>query len=290
MAEEIKPRLGRGLAALLGEAAEEAISPVTSNSGLKRVPIEQLRPNARNPRKTFSEDNLEELAHSIRDRGVLQPIIVRAMRGEGATYEIVAGERRWRAAQRAGVHDLPVVVVDATDKQALEIAIVENVQRTDLNPLEEAEGYNRLIGEFEYSHHDLGQAIGKSRSYVSNALRLLKLPEQARSLLAKGEISAGHARALLSLPDPDSVARDIVSKGLSVRDVEQLAQEPRRELSPERQPQQKPQSPEALQVERSLAESLGMSVSLRTKGESGELRIRFSSLEQLDLLCNRLQS
>ena len=294
MAEETKPRLGRGLAALLGDVAEEAFSGVAGGaaSGLRHVPVENLRPNPRNPRKSFSEIDLEELAHSIRDRGVLQPIIVRAAPGESDRFEIIAGERRWRAAQKAGVHQVPVLKVEATDKQALEIAIVENVQRTDLNALDEAEGYRRLISEFDYGHGDLGKAIGKSRSYVSNTLRLLKLPEESRALLSAGQISAGHARALLALPDPDATAREVVRKGLSVRDVETLAEQAHKPIKKgnRRGASQEEKDPQTAYVEKQLADSLGMSVSLKARGEAGELKIRFETLEQLDLLCSRLQT
>src|SRR5579863_3767531 len=211
-----RPRLGRGLAALLGEAAE---APSEAAKGPPRkAPIEFLRPNPRNPRKHFGEGELQELADSIRERGVLQPVIVRAMPRLADAYEIVAGERRWRAAQRAGLHEIPILVIEAGDRESLELAIIENVQRADLNALEEAEGYERLGTEHGYSHQDIGRIVGKSRSHVANTLRLMKLPARSRALLASGEISAGHGRALLALPDPDRIAERIVAEGLSVRD------------------------------------------------------------------------
>ena len=291
MAEDSKPRLGRGLAALLGDGAEEAISPVGGHSeGLRTVPIERLKANPANPRKRFSEEELEELAQSIRDKGVLQPILVRPSKSHAGSFEIVAGERRWRAAQKAGIHTVPVIKIEATDKQALEIAIVENVQRADLNPLEEAEGYKRLIGEFEYSHGDLGKAIGKSRSYVTNALRLLKLPEETRVMLSNGQISAGHARALLSLPDPDAIARDILKKGLSVRDVEHMTENPSFGSKESKSVTRNRPDPHVAQMEKAMSDSLGMRVALAIRGEVGDVRIRFETLEQLELISQKLRT
>jgi ParB family chromosome partitioning protein len=191
--EEARPRLGRGLAALIGDSSDPVSAPA---KGQKKVPIEFLRPNPRNPRKTFDEIDLDELAASIREKGILQPILARPAPGLVDAYEIIAGERRWRAAQRAGLHEAPIIIVEADDRQALELAIIENVQRSDLNPLEEASGYERLGAEFNYSHGDVAKVIGKSRSHVANSLRLLKLPDLTRRMLAEGHISAGHARAL----------------------------------------------------------------------------------------------
>ncbi len=222
-----KIRDGRGsdadLAALIGDVGGED-EALARARGQRKVPIEFLRPSARNPRRMFTEADLEDLANSIRERGILQPIIVRGMPGVADVYEIIAGERRWRAAQRAGLHDVPVILVEADDRTALEIAIVENVQRADLNALEEAAGYDQLMGEFGYSQGDLAKVIGKSRSHVANTLRLMKLPDGVRGLLAGGQLSAGHARALLAVGDPDSVARRILDEGWTVRDVERQAQ------------------------------------------------------------------
>lgn len=220
-----RSRLGRGLAALIGDVGEEfggqSRQPA---SGLQRVPIEFLRANPRNPRKMFDHEALEDLAASIRERGLIQPIVVRSMPNIADVYEIIAGERRWRAAQRANLHQVPIVVVEADDRVALEIAIIENVQRADLNPLEEAAGYEQLIAEFNYSQNDLAQVIGKSRSHVANTLRLTKLPASIKKLVNEGILSAGHARALLSVADPEAVARKIIEEGLTVRDVERIAQ------------------------------------------------------------------
>ena len=209
MAEEQgRSRLGRGLAALIGDVGDE-IGAIERARGQRRVPVEFLRPSARNPRRNFVEEDLEDLTTSIRERGILQPIIVRSIPGMMDAYEIIAGERRWRAAQRAELHDVPVLLVEADDREALEIAIVENVQRTDLNAIEEAAGYERLIAEFGYTQNDLARVIGKSRSHVANTLRLLKLPESVQALLRDGRLTAGHARALVGAGDPEALARRI---------------------------------------------------------------------------------
>src|SRR5262249_10121508 len=196
MAEDaMRSRLGRGLAALIGDVGEESAALERTRSQ-RRVPIEFLRPNPRNPRRNFPDAELDELAASIRERGIIQPILVRTARGPGEAYEIIAGERRWRAAQRAAVHDVPIILLEVDDREALELAIIENVQRTDLNPLEEASGYQALIDEFQHGSDAIAQIVGKSRSHVANTLRLLKLPDEVKTYLADGSISAGHARAL----------------------------------------------------------------------------------------------
>jgi ParB family transcriptional regulator, chromosome partitioning protein len=285
---ELRPRLGRGLAALLGDVGEETAA-IERARGQRKTAIEFLRPNPRNPRKNFDEADLEELAGSIRERGVIQPVLVRAIPRVADAYEIVAGERRWRAAQRAGLHEIPIVVIEAADREALEIAIVENVQRADLNALEEASGYAQLGADYSYSHNDIARIIGKSRSHIANTLRLLKLPEFAQSLLASGQISAGHARALLAVADPDATARKIVADGLTVRDVERLGQhgvdEPAKVPSA-KEPAEIDADTRAL--EHSLSVALGTSVVIRHRGENGELRIKFNNLEQLDDFCRRL--
>ena len=231
MAEE-RRRLGRGLAALLGEAGTEA--PVTRSRGQRRVPIEFLRPNPNNPRTQFREADLADLTASIREKGIIQPIIVRSTGSENS-YEIIAGERRWRAAQMAGLVDVPIVIQEANDKEALELAIIENVQRADLNAIEEAKGYEKLGAEFGYSHGEIARIIGKSRAHVANTVRLLNLPVLTRTYLSDGLISAGHARALLSLEHPDQIARKIVEEGLSVREVEAIAQLEGQKISLKRQ-------------------------------------------------------
>src|SRR5262250_2019535 len=217
MAEEaVRSRLGRGLAALIGDVGEESAA-LERTRGQRRVPIEFLRPNPRNPRRNFPEAELDELAASIRERGIIQPILVRTARGAADSYEIIAGERRWRAAQRAGTHEVPIVLLEVSDKEALELAIIENVQRSDLNALEEANGYQALADEFKYSQDDIAKIVGKSRSHVTNTVRLLRLPDGVQEFIRSGKISAGHARALLGQPDPETLAQAIVAQGLSVR-------------------------------------------------------------------------
>jgi len=292
MAEEAR-RLGRGLAALIGSSQDEAEIVGSSRQGQRKAPVEFLRPNPRNPRKDFSDADLEELSSSIREKGILQPIVVRAAAEGADLYEIVAGERRWRAAQRAGLHEVPIMVVVADDREALELAIIENVQRSDLNPLEEAQGYERLIAEHGYTHGDIARVIGKSRSHVANMTRLVKLPEKTRKMLADGQISAGHARALLAVSEPDAVAADIIGRGLTVRDVERIAQQ---EAEPPQQRVAKTPKPAAevdadtRALEKKLSDALGLDVQLKARGESGELIVRYRTLDQLDLICARLAS
>jgi ParB family transcriptional regulator, chromosome partitioning protein len=290
MADEARPRLGRGLAALIGDVGEEVTGGDRPRAPQRRVPIELIRPNPRNPRRKFAESELDELTASIRERGVIQPIVVRRMPNLPDVFEIIAGERRWRAAQRAGLHDMPVIVVEADDRTALELAIVENVQRSDLNPLEEAMGYHQLIEEFKYSQNDLAQIIGKSRSHVANTLRLLKLPDSIKTLVDDGSLSAGHARALLSVPDPETVARRVVEKGLNVRDVERIAQEQaEHEVRSSVRKQQPEKDADTRALEKALEDVLGLQVRIDHRGERGELRLRYTSLEQLDALCQRLR-
>jgi ParB family transcriptional regulator, chromosome partitioning protein len=294
MAEETtRPRLGRGLAALIGEVGEE-MSVADRGRGQRKVPIEFLRPNPRNPRKLFPEGELGELALSIRQRGVIQPILVRPMPNLPDAFEIVAGERRWRAAQRAELHEVPVVVVEVDDRTSAEYAVIENVQRTDLTPLEEAEGYSQLIGEFQYRHEDLSHLIGKSRVHVSNMLRLLSLPEDIKELLRTRQITAGHARALLMVENPSAVARQVLEKNLTVRQVEAIAQDERdREdewgyVQP-RQRTRREKDPDTRALEKALQDVLGLAVSIEHKGKGGDLKIRYGTLEQLDGLCRRLK-
>lgn len=291
--EQGRSRLGRGLAALIGDVGEE-MGAIERARGQRKVPVEFLRPNARNPRKVFAEAELEDLAASVRERGILQPIIVRSIPGMIDAYEIIAGERRWRAAQRAELHDVPVILVEANDREALEIAIVENVQRADLNAMEEAAGYERLIAEFDYTQNDLAKVIGKSRSHVANTLRLSKLPEPVKKLVSDGSVSAGHARALLAVSDPEQVAKRVVEQGLTVRDVERLGQdEARSENKPVRAAAvPKPEKdPDTRAVEKALEEALGLGVSIQHRANGGgEMKISYKTLEQLDALCRRLKA
>jgi ParB family transcriptional regulator, chromosome partitioning protein len=280
---ESRPRLGRGLAALLGGAN---VQHADAARGARQTPIEFLRPNPRNPRKRFDDSELDELAASIKARGLIQPIVVRAISGATEPYEIIAGERRWRAAQRAALHEIPVIIVEAGDREALEIAIVENVQRADLNALEEAAGYAQLGETYGYSHGDIARVVSKSRSHVANTLRLAGLPEHTRGLLAGGQISAGHARALLAVADPDGLADRIVAEGLTVRDIERLGENSGRTARPRKGAAAVDADTRALQDKLSL--ELGAKVTIRASGESGEIRIAFKSLEQLDDFCRRL--
>ena len=280
---ENRPRLGRGLAALLGGANPQQTEFAP---GARRAPIEFLRPNPRNPRRRFDEAELDELAASIKERGLIQPVVVRPVSGAVDAYEIVAGERRWRAAQRAGLHLIPVIVIEAGDREALEIAIVENVQRADLNALEEAAGYAELGAAYGYSHGDIARVVGKSRSHVANTLRLAGLPEHTRALLAGGQISAGHARALLAVSDPDALADRIVAEGLTVRDVERLGENSGKAARP--RGASEPVDPDTRALQDKLGLSLGTKVIIRHSGESGEIRIAFKNLDQFDDFCRRL--
>lgn len=283
-----KSRLGRGLAALLGDVGAEASAEQRLKSQ-RRVPIEFLRPSPANPRVSFDETDLEELAQSIRERDVIQPILVRGIPGQADSFEIIAGERRWRAAQRAGLHDVPVVIVEADDKQALELAIIENVQRADLNALEEAKGYESLIAQYNYTQTDLSRIVGKSRSHIANTLRLTRLPESVRTKLTSGALSAGHARALLAVSDPEMVAKRIVDQALTVRDVERIAQ---REAAGEAEKPARPRpekDADTRALETRLADLLGLSVSIEHRGEKGgAITIRYRTLEQLEALSHRL--
>jgi ParB family chromosome partitioning protein len=286
MADEHRPRLGRGLAALIGDAGEESAA-IARSRGQKKIPLAFLRPNPRNPRKDFNDQDLEDLVASIREKGIIQPILARTVPGHADTYEIIAGERRWRAAQRVGLHDVPVILVEADDKQALELAIIENVQRADLNALEEALGYQQLETEYNYTQNDLAKVIGKSRSHVANTLRLLKLPEKTKRLLAEGQLSAGHARALLTRADADEIASRIVAQGLSVRDVEKLTQESSPRAKAKSEEPEKDADTRALEKE--LSNVLGLVVAISHHGEAGEVRIRYKKLEQLDDLIRKLK-
>jgi ParB family chromosome partitioning protein len=280
-------RLGRGLAALIGDnLAAEGVRGGDSNTGVKRVPLGSIIANRANPRRDFDTEQLEELTTSVREKGVMQPLLVRPT-GEPNQFEIIAGERRWRASQKAGLHDIPVIVRDVDDKEALELAIIENVQRVDLNPLEEAQGYGQLIDQFDYTQQDLAQVIGKSRSHVANTLRLLRLPEDVRGMLARGELTAGHARTLITADDPAALARRIVSSGLSVREAEALSQKGGgKKRSPADAKAEK--DPDTRALERRLSDALGLNVSIDHKEAGGRLEIRYRTLEQLDGVCLRL--
>jgi ParB family chromosome partitioning protein len=284
-------RLGRGLAALIGDVGDE--TPL-ADSGRKprRAPIENLQPNPRNPRRLFTDDELDELAASIRERGIIQPIVVRAIKGDN--FEIIAGERRWRAAQRAGLHDVPIAVVEANDAQSLEYAIIENVQRADLNPIEEATGYLALMDDFNRTQEEVAQIVGKSRPHIANTIRLLKLSEPIKQLVRTGKISAGHARLLVGQPNAELIAHEIIDKGWSVRDLEA---DMRKDVAAQLRDMRReakgfvvnlPKDPDTRALERRLSDALGLDVSVDHRGESGTLRIKYRNLEQLDAVLKKL--
>lgn len=287
MADETGGRkaLGRGLAALIGDVDSEAeVLDRVRNS--RRLPIEFLTPNPRNPRKTFDTEDLEALAGSIREKGIVQPILVRPTGAD--RYEIIAGERRWRAAQRAGLHEVPVLVHEVSDKEALELAIVENVQRSDLNAIEEAMGYQDLVDSYGYSQAQIAEVIGKSRPHVANTLRLLKLPDDVQGFIREGKLSAGHARTLVGADDPSAAAKRIVAAGMTVRDAESLNARAKKSAAP------KPaatKDPDTLALEKALSDATGLKVTVdhRSASGTGEIRIRYSDLDQLDDICRRLQ-
>jgi ParB family chromosome partitioning protein len=293
MAEDgSRSRLGRGLAALIGEVGAE--SSIERPRGQRRVPTVSLRPNARNPRRTFSNAELDELVASLRERGIIQPIIARSVRGSAEIYEIIAGERRWRAAQRAGLHEVPVVIIEATDAEALQIAIVENVQRADLNPLEEGDGYRALMDEFGNSQEDIAKFIGKSRSHVANTLRLIKLPEAVKAYIHAGKISAGHARMLIGQPNAEQLAEEIVTRGLNVRQVEAMAREAGEKGSKAGAAARKSRmgsekNANLIALEKRISDALGLVVSIDHRDRGGVLSIRYRNLDQLDDVLRRLE-
>ena len=294
MAEEgTRSRLGRGLAALIGDVGDE--SSVERPRAQRRLPTSALRPNARNPRRSFGAADLEELAASLRERGIIQPIVVRPLRGVPDGYEIVAGERRWRAAQRAGLHEVPVVVIEATDAEALQLAIIENVQRADLNPLEEAEGYRALMEEFHNSQEEIAKIVGKSRSYIANTLRLLKLPDAVKGYIQDGRLTAGHARMLIGEPNAEQLAQDIVARDLNVREVEAMARERaqksgKKQTSGGRVHGAAAKDADTLAAEKRLTDALGLTVSIdQRRGGGGTLSIRYRDFDQLDDVIQRLE-
>ena len=287
MPDEGRSRLGRGLAALIGDIGAEAATSERAR-GQRRVPIELLKPNPRNPRRNFSDAELDELAASIRERGIVQPIVVRPARGQPDNFEIIAGERRWRAAQRAGLHQVPIVALEVNDSEALQLAIIENVQRADLNPLEEAAGYQALASEFRHSQDDIAKIVGKSRSHVANTLRLLRLPESIKVYINAGQITAGAARMLIGQPNPEEMARQIVERGLNVRQVEALAKE-HAKGSGKPSKTRSAKQPDTIALEKRLSDALGLAVTIDHQSRGGAVTIRYRSLDQLDEVVRRLQ-
>lgn len=290
MTQAAKKRLGRGLAALIGDdVTEEGV--IADARSLRHVPIEFLSGSPNNPRKSFKPEDLEDLSNSIREKGLLQPLVVRP--GKTAnSYEIVAGERRWRAAQIAGVHELPVLIRELDDGEMLEIALIENIQRSDLNPIEEATGYSQLIEQFSYTQQKLAESIGKSRSHIANMMRLLNLPESVREKVEEGVLSAGHARTLVAAKDPEVLADKMIKLGLSVREAENLIKEPENNDKPlPRSKIVKPQkTADVKALEKELSEKLGLVVEIQVgKKETGSVSIQYSNLEQLESLCEKLK-
>jgi ParB family chromosome partitioning protein len=292
MAEDGRSRLGRGLAALIGDVGEETKTTGRGDArNVRKAPVEFIKANPRNPRRNFSDDELDELSASIKERGIIQPIVVRALKGTTDQFEIVAGERRWRAAQKAGLHQVPIITVEVTDAEALELAIIENVQRADLNPLEEAMGYQSLIDQYKHSQNDVAKFVGKSRSHVANTLRLLQLSDKVKAYINAGQLTAGHARALIGQPNADELARDIVERGLNVRQVEALTQQ-KDGKSPAKGGKGQPQSrkdADTMALERRVSDALGLNVSIEHKGNGGVLRIEYNELEQLEHVLSKLE-
>lgn len=287
--------LGRGLSALMADiniapGQVEANGPPTRRTDM--LPVDQIRPNPDQPRRSFVEEDLADLAESIKAKGILQPLIVRPSQGQSG-YEIVAGERRWRAAQIAKIHEVPVLIRDLSDTEVLEIAIIENIQRADLNPIEEAQAFRQLMDRFGHTQEKLAEALSKSRSYIANLLRLLSLPEDVRAHVISGKLSAGHARALITTPDPSKLAREVIDRGLSVRETENLVKRAANPISPPRsagERQSAAKDADTIALERDLIANLGMQVSILHEpgGERGEIRIRYNTLDDLDFLCQAL--
>lgn len=284
-----RSRLGRGLAALMGDVGVEAQAPERTARNQRKVPIEFLQPNPRNPRKTFAEAELEEFAASIGKRGIIQPIVVRPRGAD--RFEIIAGERRWRAAQRAGLHEVPVVVLDVNDAESLELAIIENVQRADLNPIEEAAGYQSLMNEFNHGQDDVATIVGKSRSHIANTLRLLKLSDPIKAHVLAGRLSAGHARALIGQPNAEQFAEDIIRRGLNVRQVEELARrDGKAQARQVRRTGQMGKDADTEALENRLVNALGLGVTIEHRPNGGGvLLVRYRTLEQLDDVVRRLE-
>lgn len=284
MTQVQKRRLGRGLAALIGDdTSEEAI--VQDIRSLRHVPVELLHPNPHNPRKHFNEEDLESLAKSLKDKGLLQPLVVRP-RADGS-FEIVAGERRWRASQRAGIHELPVLIRELNDRETLEIALIENIQRSDLNALEEARAYRQLLEQYNYTQQQLADSIGKSRSHIANTMRLLSLPEAIQQQIENGKLTAGHARSLVATEYPAEMADQIIKMGLTVREAEELAR--KNAAAPTGPASAVEKDADTRALEKMLTETLGLHTSIKHKGAAGgSVQIKYKTLDQLDDVIRKL--
>ncbi|UTP39654.1 ParB/RepB/Spo0J family partition protein [Phenylobacterium sp. LH3H17] len=280
-----KRGLGRGLSALLGDVEETNLATGTGEAAsVREIPIELIHANPDQPRTHFAAAEIDELADSIRGKGVLQPILVRPDPGAAGGFQIVAGERRWRASQKAGLRVMPALIRELDDRQVLEIAVIENVQRANLNPMEEAAAYQQLVDRFGHTQDEVAQSVGKSRSHVANTLRLMNLPASVRDLVLEGKLTAGHARAILTAEDPARLAQEIVARGLSVRDAEALVRKP----SAGKARSRPTKDTDTLALESDLSDVLGLDVEVVDRGGVGELRIKYATLEQLDELCRRL--
>lgn len=279
--------LGRGLSALMADVAVEGQPAAADRRELRRIPIDQVEANPDQPRRTFDEEALQDLAASIREKGIVQPLVVRPHPAKAEHFQIVAGERRWRAAQLARQHDLPAIVRDFDDREVIEVAIIENVQRSNLNAIEEATGYRQLVDRFGHSQERVAEALGKSRSHIANLLRLLNLPAEIQQMVVDGRLSAGHARALITSPDPLALAREVEARGLSVRETERLAK--KTPSAPRPAPKRAEKDADTLALESDLAATTGLRVAIDHHPDgTGSLTIRYKSLEQLDDLCRRI--
>jgi len=289
--------LGRGLSALFGDTdsayqprtTAQSASSTGNDTPERTIPIEWIQPGAYQPRRHFDQEAIRELANSIRERGMILPIMVRAIEDEKDSFEIIAGERRWRAAQEAGLHQVPVLIRTFSDRQAMEVGLIENVQRQDLSPLEEAEGYRRLLEEFSHTQEGLAKVVGKSRPHITNLLRLLTLPDAVKVMINAGELTMGHARAIITAKNPEELAKEIVKKGLSVRQAEALAKKVSDGKFAKKDRVSKNVDPDVLALENALQSNLGLKVKLHTDGESGSLTIFYNDLDQLDVVLGKLQ-
>lgn len=302
MVEEPRRRgLGRGLSALLGDPVAELPKPVepavalpgsesAANKSLRSLPVEHLRPGKFQPRRLFDQGAIDDLIESVREKGILQPLLVRPHPEDPANYEIIAGERRWRAAQAASLHEVPAIIRALSDREALEIALIENLQRQDLTPLEEAEGYRRLMEDFSHTQEELAKTVGKSRSHVANTMRLLALPPAVKEMLDKGDLTAGHARALLTSKDPVALAQQVIGKGLNVRQTEKLAQKTPEKEKSRRDGTASEKDADLLALERDLSNLLGLKVAIHLQGKGGEVTVHYGTLEQLDEILHRLSN
>lgn len=284
-----KKKLGRGLSALLGDTGAD-YATLDQVRTAKPVAIELLHPGRYQPRHYMNQDAVEALADSIRDKGILQPLLVRRHPNDPNAFEIIAGERRWRAAQLAKLHEVPVIIKDFDDKTTLEVAVVENVQREDLSAIEEADAYQRLMDEFDHTQEDVSVLVGKSRSHVANTLRLLSLEPKIRKLIEEGLLSAGHARTLIGVEDGYRIAQQIIEKNLSVREAEEMARKKSEAKTPKKKAPPKPKDVDTIALERDLTNTLGLGVTIDGKGEKGALKIAYDNLDQLDMLIDRLRA